>query len=778
MRKRRSTWLLAACTWMLLVPMSVSAEEIGKEQVYAEAAQEDVQAYTADVLAEFPLDALTYSSLGAQVHVQYVDEVPFLFLPASADSSKLVLTCTLNEGERLYVAGDRMPDGVDATEGFDLASIAAPDEGQYAVTLTIRAAGEDGSLAVQTDAVTVQVMQSANFSAIYLTHADGYQGKEYVDASKSNAIEGHMVMVTASGDVVYDNSLKQIKARGNSTFTYYPKKSYQIKLEKKTALIEGTKKGKTWVLLAGYADAVKLSDQMWKDVGAAVGADYTAKAERVDLYFDGEYCGTYTLSEKNQLNSSRIDITDMEEAYEACNEGYGENPKTSSATNRFGNKYYYTKNLTAPAQKGGFLFEFNDVTGDEASWFKTSAGFAVNVKSPEYVDQETMIYVSEYFQEFEDAIFYTDSEGNHTGQNPDTGLYYYDYCNMDSLVEQYLLNCVSSNRDAFWHSLYFYMDTDGVLYAGPLWDMELTLGVGWNNSISPDQDWLADNDANGEWSEALIQIPGFRKALAEAYQETYQDVLRALLGDEQAQAETGLLSIEERAQLGRASVAMDQVLWPDNLKDGSPCALYAKQSYVEYYLFGQKARFRLWSEDTTYDEIVAARVQWLKEHKEFLDGYFVLTEGDAGTGRVTPDVGDTFTSGNLIYQVTKKDQSVMVVKATETTLTSVVVPDVVCYEEIEYEVDAIADQAFKLNLRLKQVTIGKHVTSIGSSAFYGAVSLRTITISSDKLTSVGKNAFRGIYSRAKIQVPADKLEEYQAILKNKGQGSRVSIVAM
>ena len=121
-----------------------------------------------------------------------------------------------------------------------------------------------------------------------------------------------MTMIPASGkEPIYDGALTQIKARGNSTFKYYPKKSYQIKLDKKTKLISGTEKGKTWVLLAGYTDATKLSDQMWKDVGVAVNAPYTARAEHVDLYFDGEYRGSYTLSEKNQINGNRIDITDM-----------------------------------------------------------------------------------------------------------------------------------------------------------------------------------------------------------------------------------------------------------------------------------------------------------------------------------------------------------------------------------------------------------------------------------------------------------------------------------
>lgn len=556
------------------------------------------------------------------VHVQDVDGELYLFLPASADPEELKLCCALEKGETLYAAGDRLPDGVDAAQGIALADLATPQQGVYTLELNVRYLAENGQKLRTVACETVHVMQSENLSAIYLTSDPDGEGREYVERVKGNEIKGTMRMVTAEGEWVYDGALKQIRARGNSTFSNYPKKAYQIKLNKKTALIEGTKPGKTWVLLASYADAVRLSDQMWKDAAVAAGLPYTARAERVDLYFDGEYCGSYTLSEKNQISANRIDLADMEDAYEAYNEDYGEDPKLLLAQNRFGNSFCYTAGLIDPPQMGGFLLELNGASGDDENWFRTSSGFGINVRSPEYASKDVMLFLSEYFQEFENAIMATDNDGNYTGQNPETGLYYYDYCDLDSLVQQYLINSLSSNRDAFWRSLYFYMDTDGVMYAGPVWDMELTTGVGWNESIPAQQDWSAQNDSNAKWGEALLRIPSFRAALKEAYEGQFRQVLAALLGDAEAQKETGLLSIWERAELGRASVAMDHVLWPEKLRDGSPFALYPNQSSIEYWLSGKTPRFRLWPDETSYDELVQERAQWLQEHKAFLDEYF------------------------------------------------------------------------------------------------------------------------------------------------------------
>lgn len=559
---------------------------------------------------------------GEKIWVQTVEDALYLFLPASADCRELRLSCALETGETLRAAGNKLPDGVDVADELDLTAVAEPEDGVYLLELSLLCDAEDGTGTALIQKETIRVMQSANLSALYLTSDPDSEGRSYVERVKGNEIEGEMRMVTAQGETVYDGALKQIKARGNSTFRNYPKKSYQIKLKKKTALIEGTAPGKTWVLLAGYADAVRLSDQMWKDVASAAGAPYTAQAERVDLYFDGEYRGTYTLSEKNQLGSNRIDLPDMEEAYEACDPDYGKAPRIARTLNRFGNPYFYTLGLTDPAQWGSFLLELNGAYGDEPNWFKTSAGFGINVRSPEYASKEVMQFLSEYFQEFEDAIMAKDPDGNATGQNPETGLYYYDYCDLDSLVQQYLLNTLSANRDAFWRSLYFYMGTDGKMYAGPIWDMELTTGVGWNNPIPAQQDWSAQNDSAAKWGEALIQIPSFRAAVKQAYETTFQPILAALLGNETAQEQTGLLSLRERAELGRASVTMDHILWPEKLRDGSPYALYPNQSGVEYELAGETARFRVWPEETSYEEIVQERVRWLRDHKAFLDEYF------------------------------------------------------------------------------------------------------------------------------------------------------------
>ena len=86
---------------------------------------------------------------------------------------------------------------------------------------------------------------------------------------------------------------------------------------------------------------------------------------------------------------------------------------------------------------------------------------------------------------------------------------------------------------------------------------------------------------------------------------------------------------------------------------------------------------------------------------------------------------------------------------------------------VTYKVTSIAKKAFKNNKKLKKVTIGANITTIGANAFAGCKNLKTVDIKSKKLKSVGKNAFKGIHKKAVFKVPAKKLKAYKKLLNSK-----------
>ena len=552
------------------------------------------------------------------------DGSQYLFLPASADLNKLALSvdtqnCT---NPTVELQGSRGTEKLGKT--VNVTKLADADDGLYTLTVLIngKAAG------------TVCVAQSENLNALYITSDDpSTQGRDFVDASKSNIATAQMLLVGKDGKAVYDGALTQLKARGNTTFTVAEKKSYQIKLDKKSDLVACGEKVKTWTLLAGYNDATLLHDKLFKDLAASLGMPYTAASDWVDLYYDGVYRGTYLVSEKNAVNKTGVNITDMEDAYAGVNAGYGSNMTTATAENRYGQTYQYTTGLTEPANiTGGYLLELNgaQLSGtpepkyDEASGFITGKGSAMNVKSPEWCGKDAMAYISEYYQEFEDAVYAQDADGNYTGYNAQTGKYYYEYCDLTSLVQAYLMQSLSGNSDAFYSSFFFYKDVDGIMYAGPVWDMESTCGSGWNGYIGPDNDFIS-----GRYLvSALLKIPGFRAAVSNYYHDTFLAQAQQLVGDDG--------KVMTSAARLSASAAMNYRQWP-LIRVGNP---------------NQSSHF--WPAGTTYADTVADMNDWLTARIAQMSAVYdhtwdagVVTKeptcAASGTRVYTNDVGETMT---------------------------------------------------------------------------------------------------------------------------------------
>lgn len=529
--------------------------------------------------------AMTATVDGMQIPAVDVKGTNYLFLPASADLANLNVTITrsANDGS-LVVAGNQNSQPVNGNAAaLNVSALASETDGYRLLTAKVG----NGT------AFTVRIMQATNLPTIYLTSTNANtQGRSYVDSSKRNTTTAALKMIDAAGSEISTMDIKELKARGNSTFTYAAKKSYQMKLETASDLLQNGENVKTWVLLANYFDATLMHDKLFKDMAAALGMPYTASCDWVNLYYDGEYRGVYLLSEKNAVKDTGINITDLEAAYKGQNPEYGTNMTTATGTNAYGESYTYTTGLTDPTDiTGGYLLELNHDAPDEVNGFVTKKGKGVNVKSPEWCGDVAMKYISEYYQAFENAVYAMDENGNYTGINDD-GKHYYDYVDRDSLVKIFLLQELALSPDGFISSLYFYKDANGIMYAGPIWDQDMTLGTGWTKYISPDTTdyhYLAD---------ALIQIPDFREAVIAYYNETFAPQANALI------AENG--TIYGYADRLRYSAEMNFVLWP-YIRVGDP-------SNAEH----------IWK-NTTYASVLADMQNWLTQRIAKLNVTFAET---------------------------------------------------------------------------------------------------------------------------------------------------------
>ena len=154
------------------------------------------------------------------------------------------------------------------------------------------------------------------------------------------------------------------------------------------------------------------------------------------------------------------------------------------------------------------------------------------------------------------------------------------------------------------------------------------------------------------------------------------------------------------------------------------------------------------------------------------------------------------------YVVTKTGSSSTVTyqKSTDSKKTAVIIPATIKIEGKTYQVNKIADSAFKNNSKIKTIKIGSNVQVIGANAFRkctkvtkiiipgkvttiqkGAFAdckkLESITIKTAKLTDkkVGASAFKGTAVKTRVKVPKGKIKAYKKLLQAKGLSKKAIV---
>ena len=136
------------------------------------------------------------------------------------------------------------------------------------------------------------------------------------------------------------------------------------------------------------------------------------------------------------------------------------------------------------------------------------------------------------------------------------------------------------------------------------------------------------------------------------------------------------------------------------------------------------------------------------------------------------------------FEITTSDLvkgTVKYLAPTDKKKATVTIPSTVVIDGVTYKVTAIDDYAFKNNKKLKKITIGSNIITIGKQAFYGCKNLKTVTIGKSvktikdkafykctsltkitipsKVTKIGKQAFYGCKKLKKITIKTTKLKK-------------------
>ena len=355
----------------------------------------------------------------------------------------------------------------------------------------------------------------------------------------------------SDSSILYDGEI-EIRGRGNSTWSM-PKKPYKIKLDKKSNLFD-MGKNKHWVLLANYSDESLMRNTLAYNLSGAMGMPQM-ETVWVDVVLNGEYVGNYQFCEQIKVDkNNRVSIFDWESFAEDAAEviataenfskddagdleDYMKEENMSWITEgvvNFNNSTYRIADypdIEVPAITGGYLMELDEYY-DEVSKFKTNSNQPIMFKNPEFVgtNQDMMNYIQNYIQSFENAV----QSSDYTAQYEGTATHYSQLFDFDALVDYWLISEIFFNEELNKKSTYMYKDIDGLVYMGPIWDMDYSSG-GEGETWHTDQ-WATvyyNTKAQAEmWYKDLIKDPYFILRAQERYWEirnTYvQDMLNSI----------------------------------------------------------------------------------------------------------------------------------------------------------------------------------------------------------------------------------------------------------
>jgi len=231
--------------------------------------------------------------------------------------------------------------------------------------------------------------------------------------------------------IISDNGTKllsepgSVRERGNYS-RGFDKKPYRIKFDKKQHVLDAPAKARKWTLINNYGDKTLMRNLLAFELSRRLGMPYTPYGTAVDVLLNGEYKGCYQLCDQVQVHKGRVEITEM-------------TPEDNEGT----------------ALTGGYFFEVDAYADQEKSWFRSTNGNPVTIKSPDEdsITTRQRDYIKAYFNKLE--------------VNQDT------YLDMNTFLRHFLVGELSGNTDTYW-SVFMYKERDNeMVYTGPVWDFDI-----------------------------------------------------------------------------------------------------------------------------------------------------------------------------------------------------------------------------------------------------------------------------------------------------------------
>ena len=419
---------------------------ISDETAYA-VAEEQVEAQMVQA-AETAVTGFTVTDSAGNTVREYVrDGIHYIFATNCTDLSNMTVSSA--------TVFTSVPDGFAISEdGTSMTGAFSPGE-----TVTVGTEAGEFPLCVMQSTVP-----SLFISLNGTTLAEIQKDKEI--KYKDNAI----TLTSVDGSVLSESGV-EVKGRGNTSWTNWSKKGYQIKLQKKKSVL-GMKDSKTWLLIPASADASLMKNKVAEELSEAIGHATVQNCEYSDVWFDGEYVGLYLIFEKVQFGKDRIEVSD-----------------DNAVLVERDNAYYRSEDYYFQDSVYGFHYTMKDTNNDDETDLTGFSAFENKINS-----------VLSTLEARAGTLTYDEMSG---------------LIDVDSFAKLYLIQEFSANYEETSTGFFMYQDgTEDVIHAGPGWDFEGTMGTREYRNFSA---WhLSRHDA---FFDVLMQNPDFLRRVKAIYQE-------------------------------------------------------------------------------------------------------------------------------------------------------------------------------------------------------------------------------------------------------------------
>lgn len=333
------------------------------------------------------------------------------------------------------------------------------------------------------------IAQNVNFTQSHLpVIIINTNGHEIPDDPK---ITAHMAVIDNGEGAVnkitdapnnYNGSIA-IEIRGQST-QMFPQKCYGFETRdsegnNNNVALLGFPKENDWILYAPYTDKSMMRNTLTFKMYELMGR-YSSRTRYCELVINDDYQGVYVLMEHIKVDKNRVNITKM--------------TNTDNAGDALTGGYIFKVDKTDDYIEGYHGFKSFPATKYPDA--KDNIFQFVHPK-PSLITNAQKNYLETYIETFESNL------ASNNFSNPQTG--YPLYINVNSFVDNLIVNEISNEVDKYRYSTYFYKDRDSKnpkMTAGPIWDFNLGYGnVNYHPPSLSTEGWAYESVEPHAWSK-------------------------------------------------------------------------------------------------------------------------------------------------------------------------------------------------------------------------------------------------------------------------------------